>query len=67
MPKFEAAVVFHFDSDSLETAGAELRKLQEVARAAGFTVVSGQVVHPITHEPGDDSGGTGYGPRLDPT
>lgn len=64
MPTFTATVEFQFDSDSLETAGSELRKLQGIANAAGFTLVSGQVVQPITE--GDDrSGGTGYGPRLD--
>jgi hypothetical protein len=40
---FRAKVDFRFEAESLETAGRDLRRLQQVARDAGFELVSGRV------------------------
>jgi hypothetical protein len=53
MPRFIAEVSFRFEAESLETAGAEIRRLQQVAVAAGFELERGRV----TDAPPDDEGG----------
>jgi hypothetical protein len=43
MPPFKANVEFHFTAESIEAAGAEIRRLAVAARAAGFELVEGRV------------------------
>jgi hypothetical protein len=59
---FRADLVFRFESESLETAGQQLRKLQLAARDAGFESTSGRVE---PDEPEERTGATPYAP-IDP-
>jgi hypothetical protein len=58
VPKFAAEVEFRFESTSLETAGAALRRLREVAETAGFQLKRAKVAP----DEEDTSRGTAYGP-----
>jgi hypothetical protein len=60
---FRADVVFRFESENLETAGQQLRKLQLAARDAGFESMSARVE---PEEPEDRTDGTPYAPTIDP-
>jgi hypothetical protein len=59
---FRAEVVFRFEAESLETAGSDLRRLQQAARDAGFESMSARVE---PDEPEEHTGGTPYTP-VDP-
>jgi hypothetical protein len=61
MPLFLADVQFRFEAEALESAGSELRRLQEAARAVGFELRRGQVA-PAPPEEEDDRRGTPYYP-----
>jgi hypothetical protein len=61
---FRAKVDFRFEAESLETAGRDLRRLQQVARDAGFELISGRV-DPDGSDERDRAGGTPYAP-IDP-
>lgn len=64
MPRFIAEVSFRFEAESLETAGAEISRLQQAAMAVGFELKRGRV----TNAPPQDKGGwTSYGPPIEPT
>jgi hypothetical protein len=52
--RFDAEVWFRFDSENLPTAGAELKRLREVAERAGFEL-RGAKVTPAT--PGESKAG----------
>jgi hypothetical protein len=43
MAGFIAELSFRFESESVETAGAELRRLSDAAQGVGFDVVRGKV------------------------
>lgn len=61
MEDFELQGRFRFRAESLEAAGAEIRRLQEAAEQAGFEMSTGTVVPaPPDDEPED--GWTGYAP-----
>ena len=60
MERFTAEVKFSFDAETIETAGAKLRRLAEAATSVGFDMTQGVVV-PAT-ESVDESGWTSYGP-----
>jgi hypothetical protein len=64
MPPFTAEVVFRFEAESVEAAGAELRRLAVTARLAGFELEQGRVGARSTGGDDDDRW-TNYGP-LDP-
>jgi hypothetical protein len=59
---FRAEVVFRFESESLETAGHQLRQLQLAARDAGFQSMSARVEPDEPEEPEERTGGTPYAP-----
>jgi hypothetical protein len=59
---FRAEVVFRFEAESLETAGSDLRRLQQAARDAGFESMSARVE---PDEPEERTGGALYAP-IDP-
>jgi hypothetical protein len=61
MGKFIAEVSFRFESGSLESAGAALRRLGDAASDAGFELVRGKVT-PAPPKDEDDSGWTSYAP-----
>ncbi len=60
MERFTAEVKFSFEADTIETAGAQLRRLTEAATRVGFDMTEAVVV-PDTG-PVDESGWTSYGP-----
>jgi hypothetical protein len=64
VPTFSAKVELRFESESLESAGADLRRLQEAAQAAGFDLIRGEVVP--AEGGGRQSNGTSYGPFSEP-
>ena len=59
MERFTAEVRFSFQAETIETAGAQLRRLSEAATSVGFDMTEAVVV-PGT-EPGDESDWTPYG------
>jgi hypothetical protein len=64
MARFLAEVSFHFDSDSVQTAGADLRRLSEAAQQVGFDLKRGNVTEAPPDED-DESGWTSYVPLTD--
>jgi hypothetical protein len=62
VPTYLASVEFRFERESVEAAGAALRRLQEAAQAAGFDLVRGSVAPAA--EDDEESRGTSYGPPL---
>jgi len=66
MPRFLAEVSFHFDfeSESVQTAGADLLRLSQAAQEAGFDLKRGKVTE-APPDKDDESGGTSYGPLID--
>jgi hypothetical protein len=52
--KFDAEVWFGFDSENVSSAGADLKRLREVAERAGFELRGGKVT-PAT--PGETKAG----------
>jgi hypothetical protein len=65
MARFIAEVSFRFESESVETAGAEVRRLSDAAENVGFELVRGKVT-PSPPEDQDRSGPTYYVPLIDP-
>jgi hypothetical protein len=70
MARFDAEVWFRFSSESVSTAGADLQRLKEAARSAGFELRGGKVTPASPSETKEGSsekkdGGTWYVP-LDP-
>jgi hypothetical protein len=43
MPRFLAEVSFQFQSESVQTAGADLRRLSEAAQEVGFDLKRGKL------------------------
>ena len=64
MPSFEAEVVFHFESQSIEAAGRELRQLHEAADEMGFQLTTARV-KPRPPDAPPAARGTSYAP-LEP-
>ncbi|HEX5468935.1 MAG TPA: hypothetical protein VFW80_07795 [Gaiellaceae bacterium] len=56
-------VCFHFTSESVQTAGGDLRRLKEAAQAVGFQLVSARVEPAPPREP--NRGPTYYVPLDD--
>ena len=65
MPPFNAEVVFRFEAESIEAAGAELRRLALAAQSVGFELERGRVEPGSTAE--DDDGPTSYSPLDSPS
>jgi hypothetical protein len=63
-PLFVVEASFRFRSESLERAGAELRRLAESAAAIGFEIKRGKVTE-ASPDDADDRGWTSYGAPLD--
>jgi hypothetical protein len=61
MASFRADTVFRFESESLETAGRELRRLAVIARDAGFRLETARV-EPSEPDDGEEPSVTPYGP-----
>jgi hypothetical protein len=61
MASFRADTVFRFESESLETAGRELRRLAVIARDAGFRLETARV-EPSEPDDGEGPSVTPYGP-----
>lgn len=59
--RFTAGVKFSFEAETIETAGAQLRRLAGAATSVGFDMTDGVVVS--GSEPIDNSGWTLYGPN----
>ena len=66
MARFIAEVSFRFASESVETAGADLRRLSAAAQDVGFDLVRGKVTPAPPDEDQDRSGLTYYGPLVNP-
>jgi hypothetical protein len=64
MARFLAEVSFLFDSESVQTAGADLRRLSEAAQEVGFELKRGKVTE-APPDQDDESGGTSYVPLID--
>jgi hypothetical protein len=62
MARFIAEVTFRFESESVKTAGAELRRLGDAAEEAGFELVRGKVTPAPRGEDQNHSGWTSYAP-----
>jgi hypothetical protein len=62
MARFIAEVTFRFESESVETAGGELRRLGDAAEQAGFELVRGKVTPAPPDEDQNQSGWTSYAP-----
>lgn len=65
MTSFRADTVFRFQSESLETAGRELRRLAVVARDAGFELETARVEQSEPDDDGKDPSVKPYGPLDD--
>ena len=65
MASFRADTVFRFESESLETAGRELRRLAVVARDAGFRLETARVEPSEPDDGEEDPSVTPYGPLDD--
>lgn len=61
MPPFTAEVVFHFEAESVEAAGAELRRLALAAQRVGFELKQGRV-EPRSENADEGDGWTSYAP-----
>jgi hypothetical protein len=66
MPPFNAEVLFHFDAESLEAAGADLRRLALAARTLGFEMQRGRVEPGSTTDADEGDGPSSYGPLDEP-
>jgi hypothetical protein len=66
MPPFTVKAELRFDAESIEAAGAELRRLAVAARSAGFELVEGRV-EPSPAAPDEDDAPTSYGPLDEPS
>jgi hypothetical protein len=66
MLSFNAEVVFRFEAESLEAAGAELRRLALAGRTVGFELKRGRV-EPRSTEAEEGDGWTGYGLLDEPS
>jgi len=66
MPSFNAEVVFRFEAESVEAAGAELKRLALAARTVGFELRRGRV-EPRSTKAEEGDGWTGYGPLDEPS
>jgi hypothetical protein len=66
MARFIAEGSFRFESESVETAGADLRRLSAAAQDVGFDLVRGKVTPAPPDEDQDRSGPTYYVPLIDP-
>jgi hypothetical protein len=66
MPKFSVEGVFSFEAESIEAAGAELRRLAVAARTVGFELDSG-LVEPRPADADQEDGPTPYGPLDEPS
>jgi hypothetical protein len=66
MPRFNVEGVFSFEAESIEAAGAELRRLAVAARTVGFELESGRV-EPRPADADQDDGPTSYGPLDEPS
>ena len=58
---FRAEVMLDFEAESIETAGRELRRLEEAVREVGFAFRTARV-EPQLPEDRDPSGWTPYAP-----
>jgi hypothetical protein len=65
MPPFNAEAVFRFEAESVEAAGAELRRLAEAARTVGFELERGRV-EPRRAGAEEADRPTSYGPPDEP-
>lgn len=65
MPPFNARAEFRFEAESIEAAGAELRRLAVAARSAGFELVEGRVEASPPDE--EDGSPTSYRPLDEPS
>ena len=61
MPRFVADVSFGFESENINTGGADLRRLAEAAARAGFELQRGKVAQ-APPDDNDESGWTSYAP-----
>ena len=61
MATFRAEVLLDFESESIETAGRDLRRLEVAAREVGFAFRTARVEPPPSEE-ADSSGWTPYAP-----
>jgi hypothetical protein len=61
METFFADVRMRLEAESIEAAGGALRRLEELARDAGFELREGKVV-PAPSDGPDTEGWTGYAP-----
>jgi hypothetical protein len=66
MPPFTAEAVFRLEAESVEAAGAELRRLALAARTVGFQLEQGRVEARST-DADEDDGWTNYGPLVPPS
>jgi hypothetical protein len=62
---FNAEVVFRFEAESVEAAGAELRRLALAAATIGFELQEGRV-EPRSPDAKEGEGWTGYAPLDEP-
>lgn len=60
MERFTVEVKFSFETETIETAGAQLRRLSEAATSVGFDMTEAVVVP--GSESIDEGGWTSYGP-----
>jgi hypothetical protein len=62
--RFLANVELYFESDSLSTVGADLRRFAQAAQEVGFEMRRGSATEAPPDDE-DDSGGTSYGPLIE--
>jgi hypothetical protein len=61
--EFRVEASFRFEAESIEAAGASVRRVMEAAEVVGFEIETATVNPSEPKEPGR---GTGYGPRATP-
>jgi hypothetical protein len=66
MTRFNAEVIFGFEAESIEAAGADLRRRAVAARRVGFELESGRV-EPLSADAGEGDEPTSYGPLDEPS
>ena len=66
MASFIVEVSFRFESESVERAAAELRRLSDATENVGFELVRGKVTPAPPDEDQDRRGPTYYVPLIDP-
>jgi hypothetical protein len=66
MPAFNAEVVFRFEAESIEAAGAELRRLAQAAQTVGFELRQGRV-ESRSEDADEGDGPPSYGPLDEPS